>query len=622
MSSTKSNEKTIENYFTEENISALNALWDEIGLSEEEKKEEFENMIQKIEQVRCDFIVNSYQKITDMKRETQEIRELHANQLKALGESDDVIDDVESIDILGTVKDKYDDVNRKHQDFLRTYNERLHEFQRFHEQIQSCYESMGDQYYDPERREFEEIGDEDLTVKRLMKFEKKAKQLQVDFDTHFTLFNGLKKKTESLCNDLAESPPNDINELLYGHIYSDSVCEQLSDYITYLTEIYDTRKKYISEMAVEIVRLWDILDVDDDTRLRFINSHSVFSQKNVQDCIEEADRLTQIRDSRIVELIEKMKKEISEICDDLGYSEEQKQNIIEKCEKGIDQTHTEVKDMSFDKDSNSESQRIEEEEEEGKEEGENNNENVNRELNITKPEFEENIEETRNFIRIFNNYDIELCKLKKIHLVAHPIIDLINQRQEIIDEYNELVQQQKESQRIAENKKKEKEIEIDASKPVVEKDVTKSPKKKGKKKQQKKPKVVIRNMDATAKRFNSKIKRDTIRIRPPSTQERINAEKVTRRYKTILPRIEKKLLITLILFREENGEDFLWKGEPIINELRHIKVTQSEINSQCNKKNRRKNTTNYTNYKATENTNQQSAYTQNITNTETKPIET
>ena len=40
----------------------------------------------------------------------------------------------------------------------------------------------------------------------------------------------------------------------------------------------------------------------------------------------------------------------------------------------------------------------------------------------------------------------------------------------------------------------------------------------------------------------------------------------------------------LIQFREDNGEDFIWNQEPIINELKHIHVTQSEIKAQSKSK--------------------------------------
>lgn len=439
--------------------------------------------------------------------------------------------------------------------------------------------------------EFAQIGEEDLTYDRLKRFEDKANELQKEVDIRSRVFNEIKSKIIKLQSDLCEVSPPEIEEMLNGQVYSDYVCDRLTDYQNYLTELFETRRKYISEMAIEIVKLWDLLDVDEDTRSTFLATHSLFSQKNVQDCIDEAEKLTKIRNDKLPEIIEKMKKEISNICDDLGYSEEQKQQIYQKCddyqksdagnenenEMAHDiQFYNENKDnfIQFDENKNEE----EEEEEEHLDDEENemkktdNDEDIiieeeeeDKGDEIPTPQFEENVEETKNFIKIFNNYEAELLRLRKIHLVAQPIIDLIKQRQEIIDEYNNLMEKKKQNE---ENSNKQK--ASDKNK-IKDKDMVKSAPVKKKKKEDKQKR---------ADELNGKVELKTIRVRPPNAQDKIYQEKVIRRHKTILPRVEKKLLITLIQFREENGEDFIWKQKPIINELKDIPVTQSEIRAQ------------------------------------------
>ena len=497
--------------------------------------------------------------------------------------------------------------------------------------------------------EFAQIGEEDLTNDRLKRFEDKAKELQKEVSARFVVFSDIKNKIIKLQADLCEVSPPEIEEMLNGHVYSDRVCEQLTDYHNYLSEIFETRKKYISEMAVEIVKLWDALDVDEETRNRFLQTHNAFSQKNVQDCIDEAERLTKIRNDHLPEIIEKMKKEISNICDDLSYSEEQKQEIYEKCDNDkLDEKSSEneiAKDIQFysenkelfidfdnvkdDEEEQSEEEDDEHEEEiqsakdekidneEKQEEGEQptHSENIEEEeedekgeerpfvyvevikpedlkeeeeekSQIPVPEFEENVEETKNFVKIYNNYEMELYRLRKIRLVSQPIIDSIKQRQEMIDEYNNVMEELKQAKETA-SKQKNKET---TSKPK-DNETTSKPKKKEKNKQKdmaksapvKKKKNV--NDDQRTEQLNGQIELKTIRVRPPNAQDKIYQEKVIRRYKTILPRLEKKLLITLIQFREDNGEDFLWNQKPIINELKHIHVTQSEIRAQSKSRN-------------------------------------
>jgi hypothetical protein len=61
----------------------------------------------------------------------------------------------------------------------------------------------------------------------------------------------------------------------------------------------------------------------------------------------------------------------------------------------------------------------------------------------------------------------------------------------------------------------------------------------------------------------------------PSAARR--AEKASRRHKVVLPRVEKKLKILLIEFKEQNSEDFMWDGEPIIGKLEHVHIARSEL---------------------------------------------
>jgi hypothetical protein len=120
----------------------------------------------------------------------------------------------------------------------------------------------------------------------------------------------------------------------------------------------------------------------------------------------------------------------------------------------------------------------------------------------------------------FNSYEAEMVRLKKLYISGQPIIELIRQREEIIDEYNEV---------MAANR------------------VTTPPKTK-----------------------------ETIRTRPSEPTDRLRIEKATRRYKMVLPRVNKKLKAWLLRFKEEDGEDFLWKGKPVIHDLEDVQVPPSE----------------------------------------------
>ena len=107
-------------------------------------------------------------------------------------------------------------------------------------------------------------------------------------------------------------------------------------------------------------------------------------------------------------------------------------------------------------------------------------------------------------IEVFLRYDAERIRLRKLHLIAEPIIEIIKQRKEIVDDYKELHDPGRKNRKLG--------------------------------------------------------------LDPPSAagleelKSKFHIEKVTRRYKFVLPRVEKKLKTALIQCKQENGDDFLWKG--------------------------------------------------------------
>jgi hypothetical protein len=124
----------------------------------------------------------------------------------------------------------------------------------------------------------------------------------------------------------------------------------------------------------------------------------------------------------------------------------------------------------------------------------------------------------------FNNYEAELIRLKKLHIAATPILDLVRQREEIIQEYNTSEQQTAQAE------------PAETSEP-------------GKRK---------------------------VRPQPPDPSEKGRIERIRRRYKLILPRVEGKLKVLLEQFREQGGVDFTWKGQKLIEELKDVPVPHTE----------------------------------------------
>jgi hypothetical protein len=304
-----------------------------------------------------------------------------------------------------------------------------------------------------DRGDFSEIGTEDLTKNRLYNYEKKYRELSNDFARRAMDFDTLKSKIVTLSSDIQEAIPAYVDDIFARADFSDAAREKLEDLVYELHTLWEQRRTHIAEIAVEITKLWDLLKIDDSVRRQFLNSHTVLSAKNVEDCIREAERLTTLRDANLPSIIRTLKADISRICEEIGYSDDNRDDIIYSS-IGPDDLDTFVK------------------------------------------------------------LDSELIQLKKIRVASRPIIDLIRQRKEIRSEYEEL---------------------------------------------------------------GEFAKRNGDEAQPLDIKVRLHTEKVLRRHRYVLPRVEKKLKLSLIQFREQEGSDFLWNGTPMIEELEDVQLSTSEM---------------------------------------------
>ena len=63
------------------------------------------------------------------------------------------------------------------------------------------------------------------------------------------------------------------------------------------------------------------------------------------------------------------------------------------------------------------------------------------------------------------------------------------------------------------------------------------------------------------------------------TKDLIKVEKSKRRYKTVLPKIEKKLYLLLIQFYKEYNTHFIWNNKPYIDEI-EITISSNNVKNE------------------------------------------
>jgi hypothetical protein len=358
------------------------------------------------------------------------------------------------------------------------WNPRIDQFRASQSQIEHMSAALG-----LELGEFGDIGETDFSMKRLSEFRERVKELDALLTQATIHFSELQSQIGKLSTQLQEPIPRNLSALHKRHDYSEKTLGVLREHKDKLQALFESRWKSVAEMAVEITRLWDLLAVNDVDRRQFMASHTLLTAKNVQDCIEEAERLTALRDRQLHDLIGVMDKEIRRLAVELTYSDDQINGILSEYQRG-------------------------------------------------------------EVIDVFNNYEAGLIRIKRVHVAARPIIELIKQRDAILKEYEGR--------------------NAPRTEPPSPPKASPAPSKKAALKKGPSPR---NEFTPTKQPFP---KKDLPRPSPPDTSGKLKEERATRRFNFLLPGLNSRLKTLLLQFADQQGEDFIWNGKRLLDEFEDV----------------------------------------------------
>jgi hypothetical protein len=204
----------------------------------------------------------------------------------------------------------------------------------------------------------------------------------------------------------------------------------------------------LTQYAIEITHLWDLLNVEDEHRTAFLQSHSTIGEGDLEACGAEVVRLSELRNEHLPTLVESQKVEAEGLWEKLHIATESR--------------------PQFDPQSGDQS--------------------------------------VSKLVREFSFYEEEIVRLKKLTVALHPLLSAIEEREEIIREYESVSQATSDVHRLLSRER-------------------------------------------------------------GCAHQLLREEKARRRYKGALPKVEKKLLQLLAEFKSTHGTDFEWDGIPYIEHL-------------------------------------------------------
>jgi hypothetical protein len=416
---------------------------DDIGLTESERAERSARFAQQLADRRQDFLAETTARIASVTVEIESIRQEFTQKLQAVGASSAEIQLIAESFAIGPLLDRRQEARFRFESFMKkTYDRRCSEFVDCQTRIRDLSFNLGFELDDA----FAEIGDTDLSVARLERFKAKVDALEAELSGRIRRFEALKTEILALSEELADAVPPSISELFENPGYGDVSMQLIEAQLKCFEDLREHRRAAVAELAVQITRLWDLLEVDEAARREFLDSRASLSEENVAAYARAVEEMTERRNQMLPELIERMKGKISQICEELTFDQSKVAEICERAEDDCDDA------------------------------------------------------------AVLANYDAELAKLQRERSIKAPIIELINRRDAIVNDHAALA-------------------------------------------------------DAPG----------------PDSSDRLHTEKVLRRCKIVLPKVNRKLKALLLNFQTDNGEDFIWKGRRWIDELADVQVSPAQL---------------------------------------------
>lgn len=425
----------------------MQTLWTELGIDDEAQQNEFGELRQEFQTVYNQFLDKLSNRCKEARKEIEHVQSIHKQAMKAYGLSDsDIAEALPQIEPTQLLQ-QLEKAKEAYQNFKLTCSDRIQKLESLVRTASEMFDALGVPL--EERGEYSEVGDIDYSRDRIERFRKRIQDLRSDVEERTREVRAAKTTITNLVTELKFGLAEADTTMLESDSIDAATLQRCRELIEQLEAFKKKRVDEISQLAMEITHLWELLNISDKERAEFLKSHSTISEEVLTSCKEELERLSKLRDERIPELIEHQKQEALQLYERLHIAVE------------------------------------------------------------SRPVFSDPSDDADGPQREFAFYEAEIVRLKKLLMSVTPILTSIEEREEIISEYENFGQAGTDAQRL-------------------------------------------------------------LSRGPGHAQQLMREEKARRRYKVVLPRLDKKLYAMLKDYRDANGSDFEWDGSPYIDKLTDV----------------------------------------------------
>ena len=359
-----------------------------------------------------------------------------------------------------SMRQRYNEVNILYNNLYKDSIDVINKFKAIYTEVSNNFSVLG--IPNNERGEFASIGNKDLSSMRYQRFVSKNKELLDEINSRDAKLSKLKTKVNQICKEIEEPIPENVQQIFEAISVIDESFSTVNSFLDKVTNEKQKRLEQLTKIGNQIVQMWDLLNISEEETQEFLQSHSTLSLESISFCENELSRLMELRKTQLPVILAN-----------------QQVMIIEMASF----THSEPQ-VDVSRDPNH--------------------------LFTTEEEKE----------RAFNEYNIEIHRLKVLKAQLGPLLDLIAERERILNEYKRLEES-----------------------------------------------IISRTKGHHPGKY----------ISPENPRAIMREDNDFRRLKNMIPRIEKKLKLALLEYRADKGHDLVLDGEPYINQLDHIILSNLEI---------------------------------------------
>lgn len=290
-------------------------LWDQLGLSEDERSAEISRLNQLLQATREEPVESARNLRNELVSKINELRAKHIKLLECLGRPAEEIQKVQEQGKTGTFRARLKEVEDSYNEFEPIYNEKLNSLREIWSKIENLWDQL--EYCAMEREEcgtFDEIDISETQEKRYLEIhsslEKKALLNKQNFCD-------LKAKIEKLAGELGETFDPEFKEFIDSLPVAPSAYGRAAEKLNEFTTMKQKRIAEITELSLEISHRWELLRTPKSEKEKFIADHALMSQQNIDEFRQEIARLEDLIVERLSDLIVQVRDDIKQICESL-----------------------------------------------------------------------------------------------------------------------------------------------------------------------------------------------------------------------------------------------------------------------------------------------------------------